>query len=99
MSFTAEEARQAEQYIEKLEKHVKDWPRTRWIVLVSSVAALSIAWYIHLRLEDLLEVFSPLFAIRDSNFDPEAVELYVQGHVASLRLEMIVRLGILIQMV
>ena len=98
MTFTAEETRQAEKYIEKLEKDVQDWPRTRWIALASSIVALGLAFYVNLRLEDLLEVLLPLFTIQDYGFDPEGVELYVQGHVTSLRLEMIVRLGILLQL-
>ena len=95
MTLTTEETRHAEKYIEKLEKDVQDWPRTRWIVLVSSIVALGLAYYLYLVLEDLVLITQ--FTIQDYSFDPEGVELYVQGYLNSLRLEMIVYLGILIQ--
>ena len=94
MDLTPSEKKYAEKSIRRLEKDSRQWPLTRWIMLIGSILMISSSVYLFNKLSNINELVPSVFSINPKRFNSETVEIFVKGQLASLRLEIYYLIGI-----
>ena len=97
MELTPEEILYTQKIIRRLEKDTRHWKWMRWAMLITSILIWGSATYTYLKMAEIQELVTSMFSIPPPNLNSKTIELFVEGRISNLRLEVMVLLRITLQ--
>lgn len=102
MGLIDNEGLAAEKYIQKLEKDSHRWKWLRWTGLLGSILIFAFTAYSYYRLaeiQDKLHEITSSILLYSDKLDASSVQLYVEGQLTYLRLELLLFFQIALQLI
>ena len=89
MELKSDEMKYLERYILRLERDSRHWRWMRWAGLFIAILTWGSAAYNYLKVAEIQSLVTSSFPSSGTNLDLRGIELFVEGHVANLRLEFV----------